>query len=757
MHGSSSTEGIDAPLCASPHTQRAITTPQFVDNVSWSRGAHTIRAGLNFRFYVHNDSRGFFGSQIMAPGILFLRSIRPSGFLNLPNPASSGASKPSGTDVNALEEAIVTMFGMPAVIEQGFLADFGANTYSASRYATVYTRAHQYDLYLQDEWHLKKNLTLNAGVRWEYNPPPFDAKNTLVPDKPMDGSQGAVTFVKSDGWFKNSNLGSIGPRIGLAFSPDNQTSIRVGYAWLFDTISTFQVTAMAGKVPGFALECVTNLGTRGVVSVSAGCVAPSGTTDTIAGGFPTTVPAPTATPSAALLQPAQVNGAAPNVGAFDPNLKNPSVHEWSLTVQRELPWRVVGEVGYVGKRGTHLYRAYDLNQININSAFLSAFNVARQNLFAGCKADGSSCPAGVTGQSPTLLAQMLGSSFLTMSSSTNDFNNGDVGDFATRADRTNIVAKGFAANYFRPNPQYTQIFFQDSGGDSYYHGLFVAMRRRFEGGFDFGLSYTFSKSIDDMSVDPTGASTSGGLSTTNSRTPTDIHNFRLDRSLSDFNNTHVLLANLQYELPFGRGKRFVDTASGWLNPIIGGWAFTGIFNFQSGEPYTITSGARTANGGHVSSAAVLGPLDQGHLQFVNGVEGPVMYQTGPLITNSADPHFNCRNVLGTPTYFCIPQPGQNGWGRNFVMGPSFWNLDSGIAKNFRMTERVNLQFRAEFFNILNHANFENPRNATSGSPSLLSTSFGQTCCVASSLPSSATVIAIGEPNRVIQFGLKLSF
>jgi len=135
----------------------------------------------------------------------------------------------------------------------------------------------------------------------------------------------------------------------------------------------------------------------------------------------------------------------------------------------------------------------------------------------------------------------------------------------------------------------------------------------------------------------------------------------------------------------------------------------------------------------------------------------VMYQTGPLITNPADPHFNCRNVLGTQTYFCIPQPGQNGWGRNFVMGPSFWNLDSGIAKNFRMTERVNLQFRAEFFNILNHANFENPRNATSGSPSLLSTSFGQTCCVASSLPSSATVIAIGEPNRVIQFGLKLSF
>ncbi len=88
-----------------------------------------------------------------------------------------------------------------------------------------------------------------------------------------------------------------------------------------------------------------------------------------------------------------------------------------------------------------------------------------------------------------------------------------------------ITAHGFPANFFRPNPQFGQIFFQDSGGDSYYHGLFIAARRRFEQGLDFGFSYTFSKSIDDMSIDPTGAATGGGLSTTNSRTPTDIHEF----------------------------------------------------------------------------------------------------------------------------------------------------------------------------------------------------------------------------------------
>ena len=107
--------------------------------------------------------------------------------------------------------------------------------------------------------------------------------------------------------------------------------------------------------------------------------------------------------------------------------------------------------------------------------------------------------------------------------------------------------------------------------------------------------------------------------------------------------------------------------------------------------------------------------------------------------------------------FCIPPPGQNGNGRNIVQGPSFWNLDSGLLKDFGITERFKLQLRAEVFNVLNHANWENPRNATSGSPSVQSSIFARTCCVAASLPASATVIAIGEPNRVMQLGLKLNF
>src|SRR5205807_968714 len=146
----------------------------------------------------------------------------------------------------------------------------------------------------------------------------------------------------------------------------------------------------------------------------------------ISAGFPVTVPTPTITPSAALSPVAQPSTQAPAVGAFDTNIKNPSVHEWSLTVQRELPRHFVTEVGYIGKRGTHLYRAYDLNQVSINGAgFLNAFDIAMRNRQMGCRPDGTNCPAGVTGQTPTLLLQMMSSASL--NNRTLDFDTFNIG------------------------------------------------------------------------------------------------------------------------------------------------------------------------------------------------------------------------------------------------------------------------------------------------------------------------------------------
>src|SRR5262249_39083623 len=153
------------------------------------------------------------------------------------------------------------------------------------------------------------------------------------------------------------------------------------------------------------------------------------------------------------------------------------------------------------------------------------------NVFKGCDPDGqfktglnnnTPCTGGV---SPALLMQLTGStpgsktSFINSTTSVNNFKLNSIGNLAQRIDQLSsaggigaITTRGFPANYFRPNPQFGPIFFFDSGGDSYYHAGFLAVRRRFEKGLTLGFTYTLSKSIDDMSVDPVGAATGGGLS-----------------------------------------------------------------------------------------------------------------------------------------------------------------------------------------------------------------------------------------------------
>jgi len=464
------------------------------------------------------------------------------------------------------------------------------------------------------------------------------------------------------------------------------------------------------------------------------------------------------------------------VGAFDPNLKVPTVYEWNLTIQRELPWGFTAEIGYIGKKGNRLYRAYDLNQNKLPPEVLSSFLLAQTNVSNGCTPAGTGCPVGVTPQTPSVLIALFGTTNLNSSTSVGEFNRNNIGNMIVRIDqqsgaaattsaaittRTNpLTGQPFVPNYFRPNPQFSDIFYFDSGGSSSYHGGILSIRRRFMQGLTMGFSYTFSKSIDDMSVDPVGATSGGALSTTNSRTPTDVRNFSLDRSRSDFDNRHVIVTNWLYDLPFGKRRKWASSAPGWLNQIIGGWTWTGIFIRQSGEPFTLNSGSFTTHNTKQATALVVGPMIQPSLQ--KAISATV---TGPVVWNASAlgvPQKNCINVLkpdgtATTTFFCIPAPGTNGSGRNIANGPGFWNMDMGILKNFTLTERVKLQFRTEMFNVFNHANFENPRNASDGSPGITSGAFGQTCCITAAVTSSATVIANGEPNRVIQFGFKIAF
>src|SRR5437764_13619961 len=164
------------------------------------------------------------------------------------------------------------------------------------------------------------------------------------------------------------------------------------------------------------------------------------------------------------------------------------------------------------------------------------------------------------------------------------------------------------------------------------------------------MAYTYAKSIDNQSVDPVGASAGGGLSNTDSRTPTDIRNFRDERGRSGFDRTHVLTAASVWELPFGHGKRFLKSSPGVVNQALGGWTINAIYTCQSGEPFAVRSGAFTANGSHESRAGVQLPVSA-QLQNVPGVPlaGPVLFKP---ITNVA----TCGVDLTQA--FCLPAPGQ---------------------------------------------------------------------------------------------------
>lgn len=158
---------------------------------------------------------------------------------------------------------------------------------------------------------------------------------------------------------------------------------------------------------------------------------------------------------------------------------------------------------------------------------------------------------------------------------------------------------------------------------------------------------------------------------------------------------------------------------------------------MTGEPFSVRSGVFTANFSHNSRADLIAAKPGTDLKALAGVTGPSQFKDA--------------------TAFAIPAPGGDGMGRNAFYGPKYVNLDLGISKSFRLTERVNMQVRAEGFNALNHPNFDNPQNASVGSPSILSTVFGQTCCATVAPPSTQTIIQTGESARIIQLALKFQF
>ncbi len=271
------------------------------------------------------------------------------------------------------------------------------------------------------------------------------------------------------------------------------------------------------------------------------------------------------------------------------------------------------------------------------------------------------------------------------------------------------------ANATLRNRNFQSIFYNGSNADSWYNGMTVSIRRRYSAGFQAQLSYTFSKVIstsDNYSaLDRSGSGPGTRYA----------HDLRRDKGLSGYHVANKLSVNYVYDLPFGRDR------SGIAGALAAGWELTGIVSLQSGQPFTI------------GNAAGATPTQLSNIGYARYPNVDTTFSSDKVIQGGPNQYFN-------PLAFYLPNGNfeLGNIGRNTLIGPGLAKWDAGIHRDFRITERTHLQFRGEFFNILNRANFGKPS-------SNVFTSNRQR------LGSAGLITSTVSTARQIQFGLKLVF
>ena len=269
---------------------------------------------------------------------------------------------------------------------------------------------------------------------------------------------------------------------------------------------------------------------------------------------------------------------------------------------------------------------------------------------------------------------------------------------------------------YRPNRNVgsgTQWFDQ---GTSSYHGMDISLTKRASHGLTFKANYTYSKIMDFNSAI---LAPSAGNEPSNIYSPYYI---RLNRGVGSYSLAHQFNAYYSYQLPFGNGQRFGSGASGVVDKLIGSWQWNGSLRWLGGFPFTPLAGSNTSGTGDASNSDV--PNWNPNFK-------------GPVIIGTPDQWFD-------PKAFVLPTQGTFGnVARGSLRGPGLFSLDTSFLKRIRITEGLNLQFRAEAFNILNHSNFSYPNEVL-----FQGTQYSS---------SGGVITATATPARQIQFALKLIF
>jgi hypothetical protein len=703
------------PLDFTVGNLRTINTYQIVDNLSWAKGAHLVKGGINFRYQQHRDVRGSIAGQNAHPIVNIAGSgqvtvgclsgtsgVNASGQEFFCLPALTAANSPgiNNLDRTRLQTSINDLLGRVGTITQGFVADIGLTGFQPG--GTLFlndARYGEYDFYLQDTWKLRPNLTVDLGLRNELKLTPFARGRLYAPQQAVrvgEPSTNALRWVGRN--LYDSSLNNWSPSVGLAWDPwkDGRTSIRANYRLAFDRLNTFVLSsAIYNTIPGVTL---------GVVNTEFGLTGGAGRTGgRIRDGIPSLTPPSTVIPQAQL-QPAAFG--AGTITVVDPAFRAPRTNQWGLDIQREIGKKIVVDVAYIGRRASALFGAYNIGQVDIyRNGFLGEYQ----------KLVGSS-----SYQSP-LLNQLYGPDTRRNASETgSDFVRRQfasaiainsvaaiAADAAGRIQggRSLLELAGLPTTFFRPYPQFAGINVIDSNDYSTYHALQVMVNRKLSKSLNFQGSYTFSKSLDTRSFDPAFTTAGTGNGQSASSTPFDNYRRYLNYARSDFDRTHVFTGYAVWDLPFGAGGWLGNDAPGYVQRFIEGWNVNGVVTMQTGRPFTVYTGASQV--GNIVQATV----------NCNGCS-----------RNMGEVDKTASNFGGTVGYFTAAELAKfsqaaagdlGNTGRNYFTGPGAWNVDMALLKRTKFTETANFELRFEFFNVFNHTNFGFPTAI------LTSTTFGR--------------------------------
>ena len=561
-------------------------------------------------------------------------------------------------------------------------------------------RASDYNFFAQDDWKVSRNLTLNIGLRYELDLPPYDTRGRLATFDPAlyvprPAIGGAVVGPPIGGYVQAGNVipaydvasipnvgkrvvnsvdpNNFAPRIGFAYSPleSGKLVLRGGYGIFYSRTSFQYITLNVIAPPTY------------VFGVS---VAP-----------PITNPFFPAPPTSAF--PTLVPGVALSGTLFDRNIRTPYLHQYNINVQYEIAKDYLLEVGYVGTQGEKLFR-----QVGINQARLASPSNPITNAVTG---------AVITTNTP--------------------------GNAASRAPYQGVSINGFFQNQ-------TSAF-------SAYNSLQASLTRRFSNGLQFLASYTLAKSLDNASGQGGGPGAGGVLNPgavgETSISLGDQRSFDANTGRSDFDRKHRFVFSALYDLPTGG---WAKGSAGKL--LLGGWQLGTIATSMSGLPIDVVD---TASGSFYGLSGGSAALARPNLIGDPHANVPAGYFFNPLAF--ARPVVAAGAIIpssgGTATAGAVGTDIGN-LRRNILRGPHQNNIDFSVIKRFRFRESKSIEFRTEFFNLFNMVNYANPisdLNAVPGAnfladgtinPALGAGRFGR-------------IISTSSNPRLIQFGLKFNF